>query len=596
MSSRAALAAGAVALSASFLFLSLRSTSAQPAATPLSLRYSFQPDCLRKTLQSPCETPKASKRLDLGPQIAVWLEKADGSFVDTLMVTNAVAVRGIGNRPGYWKFPSNWHFPYGKRKMVLPIWAHARGKTYDTLIIQDDNGNGIAGELALGFHEQVSTPDPYYCLTFRPATWVFEVDAISCPTGMFNSAKGRFDKSQPRSWYPPRNDLTTTGANDCDVIPRAGNACPNTSAKHFSEVNDLDAVASATPSYGGAFSATWPIPTDLMDGPYVLAVEVSKEFDSNASHAYEAFLDTALPDNGLRNNIGQPSVVWKVPFTIDRAKPAQAAATAISGYGDWDGETGTIHAPDSTISDSPGSGAGRLLSFARPNAAGGAPLEGRVHVSTEVPLGPEACAMLPPDNGLVSGLKVLDVTDRDARVEFMEAQDRGKPVEQYEIRYLVGASMTLEQFLQATPAPVISPGTPGSTASVKLLELKPNLTYTVGVRVRGGCVKEGPLAQASFTTVAPVYKQLSGCFVATAAYGSALEPQVAALRQARDVAREKSGFAAVSVGLYERASPPLAGVLRETEVGRALVRAALSPIVSAVDGASRVSSVLSRSE
>jgi hypothetical protein len=138
--SRAALAAGAVALSASFLFLSLRSTSAQPAATPLSLRYSFQPDCLRKTLQSPCETPKASKRLDLGPQIAVWLEKADGSFVDTLMVTNAVAVRGIGNRPGYWKFPSNWHFPYGKRKMVLPIWAHARGKTYDTLIIQDDNG------------------------------------------------------------------------------------------------------------------------------------------------------------------------------------------------------------------------------------------------------------------------------------------------------------------------------------------------------------------------------------------------------------------------------------------------------------------------
>jgi hypothetical protein len=289
-------------------------------------------------------------------------------------------------------------------------------------------------------------------------------------------------------------------------------------------------------------------------------------------------------------------VVWKVPFTIDRAKPAQAAATAISGYGDWDGETGTIHAPDSTISDSPGSGAGRLLSFGPPQRRRGAPLEGRVHVSTEVPLGPEACAMLPPDNGLVSGLKVLDVTDRDARVEFMEAQDRGKPVEQYEIRYLVGR---LDD-PRAVPAGDPRPGDLARHARLDGLGEAARAQAQPHVHRRGagagGCVKEGPLAQASFTTVAPVYKQLSGCFVATAAYGSALEPQVAALRQARDVAREKSGFAAVSVGLYERASPPLAGVLRETEVGRALVRAALSPIVSAVDGASRVSSVLSRSE
>src|SRR5213595_2416903 len=124
MSSRAAVVAGAVALSASFSVFTLRSTSAQPAAAPLILRYSFQPECLRKAPGAPCDTPKASKRLDLGPQIAVWLEKADGSFVDTLMVTNATAVRGIGNRQGFWQFPSNWHFPYGKRKMVLPVWAH----------------------------------------------------------------------------------------------------------------------------------------------------------------------------------------------------------------------------------------------------------------------------------------------------------------------------------------------------------------------------------------------------------------------------------------------------------------------------------------
>jgi hypothetical protein len=592
MSSRAALVAGAVALTASLSVVTLRSSSAQPAPTPLVVRYSFQPDCLRKGLQAPCDTPKASKHLDLGPQIAVWLEKGDGSFVDTLMVTNATAVRGIGNRPGYWRFPSNWHFPYGKRKMVLPVWAHARGKTYNTLIIQDDNGSGQAGELALGFHESVSTPDPYYCLTFRPATWVFEVDAISCPTGMFNSAKGRFDPMQPKSWYPPRNDLTSFGPNDCDITPRAGNQCPNTSARHFSEVNDLDAVASATPSYGGPFSATWAVPNDLPDGPYVLAVEVNKEFDGNASHMYEAFLDTALPDNGLRDNIGQPSVVWKVPFQLDRKTPAQAAVTAPVGYGDWDGETGTLHAPDSTISDTPGSGSGRLLTFSRPGIDGGAPLTGRVHVATEVPLTAEDCAMLPPDNGLVTGLRALDVTDKDARVEFIEAHDRRKPVAGYEVRYLVGGSMTLEQFLQATPAPVVDPGMPGATTSITLKELKPNLTYTVGVRVRGGCVNEGPLAQTTFTTKPPVFKQLSGCFVATAAYGSALEPQVAALRRVRDGARERSGVVAVSVGLYERSSPPLADLLRGTEAGRALVRSAISPVVGIVEAAERVAAVI----
>src|SRR6187200_2171893 len=117
MSSRTAVVAGAVALFASLCTVTLRSSHAQPTASPMLLRYTFQPDCLRKNLQAACDTPKASKRLDLGPQIAVWLEKPDGSFVDTLLVTNATAVRGIGNRPGFWKFPSNWHFPYGKRRM-----------------------------------------------------------------------------------------------------------------------------------------------------------------------------------------------------------------------------------------------------------------------------------------------------------------------------------------------------------------------------------------------------------------------------------------------------------------------------------------------
>ena len=33
-------------------------------------------------------------------QVAVWLERSDGTFVRTLRLTEAVALRGIGNRPG----------------------------------------------------------------------------------------------------------------------------------------------------------------------------------------------------------------------------------------------------------------------------------------------------------------------------------------------------------------------------------------------------------------------------------------------------------------------------------------------------------------
>ena len=48
------------------------------------------------------------------------------------MVTSAVAIHGIGNRPGRWDMRSGPRFPYGRRQMALPIWAHARGQLYDS--------------------------------------------------------------------------------------------------------------------------------------------------------------------------------------------------------------------------------------------------------------------------------------------------------------------------------------------------------------------------------------------------------------------------------------------------------------------------------
>ena len=334
----------------------------------MHIRYTFQPDCYRAASSGACV--QTLERLDLGPQIAVWLESADRTqFVDTLMVTNMTAARGIGNRPGLWNFLSSPFFPYGKRRMALPIWAHARGKLYDTVVMQDNK------EDWLGFHEGHSTSEPYYCRPLMASE--IDLDAISCPT-RFSSAKGKLDASV-KSYYPPRNDLTLFTNNDCDVPGGQLPSC-TVSAKSYATLNDLDAVASATPAYGAAYSNTWVIPSALPAGDYALYVEVNKEFDNNASHAHPAVEDGNLPGYGLTNNFGQPSVVYRVPIHIDLAAGAASSATTslIEGYSDWTGVDGDIIPRDATISTTDaGSGEARLLSIA--TAAG----TGRVHAIVE---------------------------------------------------------------------------------------------------------------------------------------------------------------------------------------------------------------------
>ena len=75
----------------------------------------------------------------------------------------------------------------------------------------------------------------------------------------------------------------------------------------------------------------------------------------------------------------------------------------------------------------------------------------------------------------------------------------------------------------------------------------------------------------------------TGCFIATAAYGSVLEPHVAALRRFRDEYLARTELGRAFIRYYYRQSPPVAALIARHASLRLLVRALLTPIVFAIE-------------
>jgi hypothetical protein len=111
-------------------------------------------------------------------------------------------------------------------------------------------------------------------------------------------------------------------------------------------------------------------------------------------------------------------------------------------------------------------------------------------------------------------------------------------------------------------------------------------TLTTGVQDSEG-VALASSSSWSFTTLSPPVSSGSGggggggCFIATAAFGSALEPRVVTLREFRDVYLVPSRSGRAFVELYYTLSPPMADVIAADEGLKTGVRAALAPVVAA---------------
>lgn len=72
---------------------------------------------------------------------------------------------------------------------------------------------------------------------------------------------------------------------------------------------------------------------------------------------------------------------------------------------------------------------------------------------------------------------------------------------------------------------------------------------------------------------------LQSCFIATAAYGTPLEPEVEILSEFRDIYLLSNPVGSVFVSIYYIMSPPLARIIAKSEILREITKVILTPFV-----------------
>jgi hypothetical protein len=563
-------------------------------------------------------------------QIAVWVEREDGTFMGTLALTHAVAKMGIGNRPGALQMNSGFRWPYGRREGVLPVWAHRRAaaagaQSWKRVIFQDRDSEGFASRTA-----DDMSPDHYYCLSFvEEKSRRVALDAVTCAS-VFSSDKGRFIASpdvargyaEPyetapavgsmralglTSLYPPRRDVERcTLAEECydhvDVASFRDHA--------LAVMPELDAVSCAT--LQGQRMAQW-----TFDAPsawpaserYKLFVEVNVEGDHNESFDAKRY-PTPITPKGTWDELwavrygypyrGQPSVVYALPFTLSQSEISSAVDPI--GYGAPQGEDGSLTAMSTLISNDAsgkrGSGADRLL------LANGVRLSLRV-LARDAP----ECVQTTPPSG-VAELKVA--AHREKRRAHMWANLSFKsPVSQRPIgSYVIEIKTddgTFEQAFTPDQQQALLPVAldmcadpnqadrnrcmdmlPGTELSATLAGLRATTHYTVRVSARDrSCGEIGESATTEFTTPKQTFATVSPCFIATAAYGSPLAGQIRVLRALRDRQLANNALGRALIQLYYSLGPRLAEpVARHPWLARG-ARALLTPVVYLADWLAR---------
>jgi hypothetical protein len=543
-------------------------------------------------------------------QIVAWIENANADFVDTLYITRAVGNFGLGNRPGDHLLVSNWHTVYGRRDMVFPVWSHHRDHHYPLVVMGGACGNSPATcnscscgsppcehecwENTVAYHEVVSSTETSYCepqTTPLDTSHAVALDVMTCASGQRGSfSKGAYADAPAFSLYPPRADVVVKGVLDSpDVLD-------------FANQNDLVAVSQATPLPGGLVSPPifWA-PINQPAGDYVAWIEVSQQYDWSAGHSESNpdHLPTTDPNPPWGDYghpfAGQPAVLYKVPFHYDGTGSTEIA-TDYAGYSTWDGSDGTLHAPDGTITNGiDGSGSRRIVDsndgsdVYRVKVVVGSCAGGVIPI---VDLGgphdmggdSDAGTIINPGCPAPDPAGNLKLVPSPQKVDFTFTQpSTGATPAYYEVRYRVGLTpIASTVFEQQSPAPSVNPGKPGDTLSGTVDQLMAQTSYGIAVRAVAACGSKSAVVSQVTATPTLTFAVLHSCFVATAAFGSPMMAEVAALRKFRDAHLLRSPAGRLLTAAYYAFSPPLAALISTDENLRALARRALAPIVTMV--------------
>lgn len=528
-----------------------------PLALAASLLFAAPPHAPRAAAQAGGDETSACRyvEVEMTPsddlQIVIWIEDTAGNYVDTAYITRLTGSYGLGNRPGIMEFNSGPLWPYGRRITTFPVWAHRHGLTFPLVVFQDGDDVDLSHPITQ------SSNEAFYCRPIRPDESLW--DANSCATVVFTD-KGVLSSDQT-SLYPPRSDLSFDPERDDDSV------------QMMAAMNPFDAVSRATPMGGALFTARWSAPVDLPDGDYVAWIEVSKEFDQNENYDYPSPEGISWSEYGTAYR-GQPSVLYKVPFSLG-AEEFTATAAEYIGYGDPEGLDGDVRVPDATITtDTPGSGASRLLLTA----------DGTDMYRAKVTARSERDEIAP---GGAGQLQVEDIDARSMRLSFIAPgdDDQDGTAAAYEIRYRAGEPITADNFADSTLAGVtLVPKAAGAVQEVSINGLLPNTNYYVGLRAIDNCGNVGELVSTHALTPEPEPAAVDACFIATAAYGSLLANEVVALRDFRDRVLRASVPGELAVAGYYTFGPALARLIEPSPSLRSAARSALAPLVEAATG------------
>jgi hypothetical protein len=554
-------------------------------------------------------------------QLAIWIERADGTFLTTVRLTEAVASRGIGNRPGASQMNSGFRWPYGRREGVLPVWATRRAQApgaqrFRRVIFQMRTAEGWASR-----NTNDSTVDNYYCLSFATEKSSKEaLDAVSCAS-VFSSDKGRFitqadvdagyaEPYEPSSvapymralsldsLYPPRHDMAPCNKASnasCDDHPDSLSF-----DAHVHEVmSDIDAVTMATPVGNVAQAITFTLPAEWAPGDYRACIEVNVEGDYNENFNPQVYATPDQPAEGWDSYArtygypyrGQPSVIYCADFPVGSpGEQASSTSEPVGTSGPWDVESpeyGQLRSMDGMSDDplaAPGSGADRLHRMGDGS---------RFRVSVRPGL---SCAAELPPSG-IGGLVVEKHPNKLhahewVRLAFQAASD-DKRVARYDVRVSTRPIVDEASFDAAVPAKqatieaaelLVPTGQPaGEPIRVELGGLVAQTDYSIAVRAVDGCNLAGLISVQSLRTPAREFTTVSPCFVATAAFGDPLAARVGRLRRLRDRYLSSNGVGRALVSAYHAVGPELAALIRDNESLRALTRAVLTPAVNVAE-------------